>query len=297
MLLAISVTLFCGVLCAALAVAMRLREVPHLSRADVVSEAAFSDERRNRRSPFNRFLRLVGRFNPGMRRLSREQRHQPVYVGCRLTKEEFGGLIVCAMAGGAVAAAVIAREFGQTLTVIAPVVGAAIGWCVVNMWLRSAIQGRRKAILRILPEAVDLLALCVGAGLDFLGSLNRVVSAKAFSGEPIIEELTIALQEMKLGKRRAEALKDMAKRVNLQEMNSFVRTIVQADRMGTPIAEVLVIHAEDVRLQRFVRAEREALKAPLKLLVPLIFFIMPCVAIIVGAPIFLQFMHGSPLGK
>ena len=109
-----------------------------------------------------------------------------------------------------------------------------------------------------------------------------------------MEELSGALQEMNLGKRRADSLKGMAKRINLAELSSFVRTIVQADRMGTPIAQVLAVHAEDVRSQRFVRAERAALKAPIKILIPLIFCIMPCVAIIVGAPIFLQFMKESP---
>jgi tight adherence protein C len=89
----------------------------------------------------------------------------------------------------------------------------------------------------------------------------------------------------------------MAKRVNLPEMNSFVRTVVQAERMGTPIAEALAIHSDDVRFDRVQRAERAALKAPLKILIPLIFCIMPTVAIIVGAPIFLQFARQNPFAQ
>lgn len=296
MLLAMSVSFFCCVLCAALMVVARLVELPHLSRSDVMPDAS-DGSTGYRHHPLHRLLRVFGRWRTRAGRLSVEQRKRPVLTGLRWTHEEFDGLVVCSVVGGALAAVVFAKEFGAVFSPIALVVGAAIGWLLPKWWLRSAVARRKRVILRVLPEVVDLLALCVGAGLDFLGSLNRVVTAKAFSREPIIEELTIVLQEMKLGKRRADALKDMAKRINLQEMNSFVRTVVQADRMGTPIADVLVVHAEDVRLQRFVRAEREALKAPLKLLVPLIFFIMPCVAIIVGAPIFLQFMHGSPFGK
>lgn len=292
MLLAMSVTLFCGVLCAVLAATVHFVEIPHLSRSDVMPGATEDSPH-----PLNRWLRMVGNLPVGLRGLSVEQRRRPMYTGFQFTRQEFNGLLICSIVGSAFAVVIFAKEFGAIYNPIALVVGAAFGWIMPKLWLRSSLKRRKRAILRVLPEVVDLLALCVGAGLDFLGSLNRVVTAKAFSNEAIIEELTIALQEMKLGKRRADALKDMAKRVNLQEMNSFVRTVVQADRMGTPIADVLVIHAEDVRLQRFVRAEREALKAPLKLLVPLIFFIMPCVAIIVGAPIFLQFLHGSPLGK
>ena len=107
----------------------------------------------------------------------------------------------------------------------------------------------------------------------------------------------MALQEIKLGKRRAEALRALSKRLNIPELASFLRTVVQADRMGTPIAEALARHSEDLRSQRFMRAERAALQAPIKILGPLIFCIMPCVAIIVGAPIFLQFMRQSPFGQ
>ena len=89
----------------------------------------------------------------------------------------------------------------------------------------------------------------------------------------------------------------MGRRVNAPEMSSLVRTLVQADRMGTPIAEVLSVHSEDMRLERFTWAERQALKAPIKILVPLIFFIMPCVALIVGSPIFLQFMAQNPFHR
>ena len=85
------------------------------------------------------------------------------------------------------------------------------------------------------------------------------------------------LQDIKLGRLRAEALKALAQRIETPELSSFVRTMVQADRMGTPIADALAVHAEDIRLQRYLRAERAALKAPIKILIPLILFILPCV--------------------
>ena len=94
-----------------------------------------------------------------------------------------------------------------------------------------------------------------------------------------------------MGKSRREALKDMSARLNIPDVSSFVRTLIQAERMGAPVSETLAIISEDSRLNRFRRAERLALQAPMKLLIPLIFFILPTVAIIVGGPIFLQFMQ------
>ena len=220
----------------------------------------------------------------------------PIYAGSRVTIGMFRGLKVLSAAGGCALAAIVGAEVGGVPPMMWPVAGV-IGFVLPDMWLRSKKGARQRAILRQLPEIVDLLGLCLGAGLDFLVALNKVVSLRQAQKEPLIEELALTLQEIKLGKRRVDALKAMSKRLKLAEISSFVRTVVQADRMGTPITEVLAVHAEDVRMQRMERAERAALKAPMKILVPLIFFIMPCVAIIVGAPVFIQFMRQSPFGK
>jgi tight adherence protein C len=216
-----------------------------------------------------------------------------VYTGSSLTVEEFRGLKVLCAVGTCFAFSVFAFEFGW-LNPMFFVLATLTGFIAPNWWLRSRLDARQQAILRLLPEVIDLLSVSVRAGLDFLGAMVKIVSAQEFKKEALIEELQAVLQEIKLGKRKTEALKAMAKRVNLPEMNSFVRTVVQAERMGTPIAEALAIHSDDVRFDRVQRAERAALKAPLKILVPLIFCIMPTVAIIVGAPIFLQFARQNP---
>ncbi len=219
-----------------------------------------------------------------------------IYTGSQMTVLEFNGVRVLCGLFGAFAGLVLLRDFKQ-LPPSLVIIAVAVGLLAPSLWLKAKVAARQKAILRLLPEMVDLLSLCIGAGLDFLMALNKVVSLKKIQKEPLIEELAVALQEIKFGKRRMEALKAMAKRVNLPEISSFVRTVTQADRMGTPVGEVLAMHSEDVRGGRLMRAEREALKAPIKILVPLIFFIMPCVAIVVGAPIFIQFMTQSPFGK
>jgi tight adherence protein C len=221
--------------------------------------------------------------------------------GSTLTQEEFGGVKILSAVGGCLVGAVIAREFAAVHWLWLVLAGA-IGFTAPDLWRQARIRRRQKALVRPLPEVIDLLSLCVGAGLDFLVAISKVVEVMTAQKRgavrgALLEELSAVSQEVKLGKRRSEALKAMARRANTPEISSFVRTLTQADRMGTPIMEALAIHAEDVRFQRFNRAERAALKAPIKILFPLVFCIMPCVAIIVGAPIFIQFARQNPFGR
>jgi len=168
----------------------------------------------------------------------------------------------------------------------------ALGYFLPELWLRRKINQRRYEIARVLPETVDLLGLCVEAGLDFTTAVKWVIEKKV-SSNPMIEELTLVLDEIKWGKPRSQALKDMAKRLNIPEVSSFVQALVQAERMGTPVSEAFGIISEDTRLQRYRRGERYALQAPIKILLPLIFCILPVIGIIVGGPILLQFTQGG----
>ena len=165
------------------------------------------------------------------------------------------------------------------------------GLIIPRFWLKIRATARKKRILRTLPDAVDLIAMCVNAGLDFSLAVKWVVD-KSKPG-PLIEEFSFFLLETKVGKTRRQALKDMAKRIELPEMNSFTRALVQAERLGAPIEAALNRLADDIRDMRFRRAEKEALLAPLKMLIPLIFFIMPVVAIVVGGPVILQFLSAG----
>ncbi|MBI4322875.1 MAG: type II secretion system F family protein [Candidatus Omnitrophica bacterium] len=248
-----------------------------------------------RRGFLRALLSLVGRLVPWIRKRE-ERRGQLVDTASNLTTEEFEGIKVLAAGGGALLAMVILQELRE-VTPLWVMAAAVLGFVMPDAWLRARLARRHKAMMRLLPEIIDILALCVGAGLDFLGALNKVVAVKDWKREPLSEELAAVLQDIKLGKRRGEALRAMAKRVKMPEMTSFVRTLIQADRMGTPIGEALAIHAEDLRFQRFTKAERLALKAPIKILIPLIFCILPSVALIVGAPIFMQFVQQNPFGR
>lgn len=169
-----------------------------------------------------------------------------------------------------------------------------IGYILPDFYLKQKLNKRKNMISRRLPETVDLLGLCIEAGLDFVSAVRWVVDKTP--GTAMTEELAFVVEEIKWGKPRIQALKDMARRLDIPEMTSFVQTIIQADRMGTPVAEAFTIISEDARAQRFHRGQRTALQAPIKILVPLIFFIMPVIGIVIGGPILLQFMQGGLTG-
>lgn len=173
-------------------------------------------------------------------------------------------------------------------------VAAIGGFLMPIMALDNRVKARKYSIERVLPETVDLLSLCVGAGLDFMAAVRWIINKVKIN--PLIEELAVVLKEINVGKPRLEALRDMSKRLNTPDVTSFVRTLVQADRMGTPVEETFRILSEDSRMRRFHRGERIAMKAPIKMLVPLIFFILPVIMIIVAGPIMINFMTRGLFG-
>jgi len=165
-----------------------------------------------------------------------------------------------------------------------------IGFFVPSVWLSNHIQARRMTISRDLPEVVDLLTLCVDAGIDFMNSLGRIV--REFRRCPTTEELGIVSQEVQVGKRRRDALRAFSARVQTAEASSFSRTLIQADRMGTGIAEALRVLSEDMRLARYHWAERFAQQAPLKMLLPLLFSLASALIIVAG-PVLGQFLQSG----
>jgi len=165
------------------------------------------------------------------------------------------------------------------------------GFILPGMWLKQKVKKRQNQIAKELPSVIDLLNLCVGSGIDFMLAVQRVI--RDYKPCFLRDELSALWRENSMGTPRKEALRNLSWRVNLPEMSSFVSTLIQADKMGTPISDALEIQAEQMRIKRFQRGEESALKAPIKLLIPLIFFILPVVAIIVAAPILLQFLKGG----
>lgn len=171
----------------------------------------------------------------------------------------------------------------------------ALGFYIPEFWLKMKIHKVKNSIVRDLPDAIDLLSLCVNAGLDFLLALKWVIEKSAPS--ILILELKQVMQEVHVGKPRRDALTDFANKYQIPDLSTFTRALVQADRMGTSVADALNIISEDMRIARFRRGEQIALKAPLKMLIPLLFCIFPVVGIIVAGPVLLQFMQGNPMSK
>ncbi|MFC1657757.1 type II secretion system F family protein [Candidatus Omnitrophota bacterium] len=171
------------------------------------------------------------------------------------------------------------------------ILALCVGYFVPDLWINSKIKKRQAAVLKDLPHIIDLLNICVGAGLDFMMAVNRVV--EGFRSCVLVDELKVLIHEIKMGGSRRDSLKNLANRINSPEMISFVRTLLQADRMGTPIGETLKMQSEEIRMRRFQKGEEMALKAPIKLLAPLLLFILPVVMIVVAGPILIQFTRGG----
>lgn len=166
--------------------------------------------------------------------------------------------------------------------------GAVLGYFFPVIQLNREATQRRNSILRQLPTTLDLLTICVEAGLSLQAALFKVVEKTRPS--PLREEIDQVLREIQLGRPRAEALKDMAKRINLKEVNSVVLAMVQAEAMGTSIAKNLRIQADIARENRWSRAQEMAYKAPVKLTFPLVFFIFPTMFIVIFGPVVLDLM-------
>jgi tight adherence protein C len=165
------------------------------------------------------------------------------------------------------------------------------GFLLPDKLINDIKKARWSEILRTMPGAVDVLSLSVEAGLDFQVAMQRFVER----GTPgaLRDEFSTILNDMRLGKTRAEAIRDFGRRVSLPDVGSFVSVLVQADQLGVPIGEVLRSQAAVIRVQRFQRAEQEGARASQKLLVPLVFFIFPAVLIVILGPVVLHFISGE----
>lgn len=168
-------------------------------------------------------------------------------------------------------------------------VGAgSFGYVLPNILVYNAGQKREELMQRALPDALDLLTISVEAGLGFDAALMHV--AKNTTG-PLAQELSRLLQEMQLGVGRAEAMRAMAERSTIADLRSFCLAMVQADQLGIPIGRVLRVQSKEMRVKRRQRAEEKAQQVPVKIMIPLVLFIMPCLLIVIGGPAALQVME------
>jgi len=161
---------------------------------------------------------------------------------------------------------------------------AAVGYLLPDIWLTRAVNKRKKRILKGIPDAIDLLVICVEAGLGLDQALLRIGQEIVVSYPELNEEFNQINLEQRAGKPRLEAWQSMADRTKLEEFNSLVTMLQQTDRFGTPIVRALARYSEEIRTARRQRAEEAAAKTKIKILFPLVFFIFPCLFIVLLAP-------------
>jgi len=171
--------------------------------------------------------------------------------------------------------------FGTFTTVLAGIAGLAIGLFLPRFWLGARIAERNYRTRKALPDALDLMTTSVEAGLSLDAALIRVAE---FQRGPFQEELTVALQDMTLGKSRRDALEEITQRLNVSEVITFIQSVNQAEVTGAPIGQVLRVQAEQVRVKRRQAAEAQAQRAPLLMIFPLAFFIFPSLFIVLLGP-------------
>jgi tight adherence protein C len=177
--------------------------------------------------------------------------------------------------------------FGFTMRIILVLVATAIGWFGPNLYLYQKVYDRSKRMQRDLPDAIDLMTISVESGLAFDAAVQQV--ARNTEG-PLSDEFSRVLREMQIGQGRAQALRGLAERTEVEDLKSFVTAMVQADSFGIPIANVLRIQSSEIRTKRRQRAEEQAQKVPVKITIPLIFCILPTLFIAVMGPAVIHIM-------
>jgi tight adherence protein C len=168
----------------------------------------------------------------------------------------------------------------------------ALGYMAPNMWLNWKTSGRRKRIRRSIPDALDLMVICVDAGLGLDQALLRVGQELGVSSPDIQEEFLQVNREQRAGRPRLEAWQNLADRTEIEEFNAFVNMLAQTDRFGTPIIRALSRLSEDIRGKRRQHAEEAASKTKIKIIFPLVLCIFPCIFIVLLAPAILSIMQG-----
>lgn len=274
---------------AALRAAQEKRKVPSL--ANVLGQGEPVDMRQAKLSrpwservmrPMLRKLYRMGRYLTPSRNIEQLQ-HNLIVAGLPggLTVTDFLGLrflmgaIFCVLV-----VVLMATSQPVGLTIAYSAVAFLVGLYVPNFWLRSKAQARQKAISRALPDALDMMSICVDAGLGFEAAIQKV----AYQSEDVLSmEMRRVISEIRVGVPRAEALRHLADRTDVADVSSFVGVLVQADRLGVAIRNVLTAQSVQMRIQRRQRAQESAAKAPVKMMIPMVLFIFPALfAVILG---------------
>ena len=171
-----------------------------------------------------------------------------------------------------------------TAQLVIYICAALAGYFLPMLWLRHVVSQRKEKIQDAFPDGLDLMVVCVEAGLGLDAAISRVSSEIRFAHRELAEEFNLVSLELRTGLSRAEALKNLSRRIDLEEVSSLVALLVQTDKFGTSIGQSLRVHSDSMRVNRQLRAEELAAKLPVKMLFPLVFFIFPSLFVVVVGP-------------
>lgn len=213
----------------------------------------------------------------------REPRHLTMYVGSRVFLGLLGMISVIAIS-----------QFDSPLLIVG---AGGIGFFLPRFWLKRKIKARQRLITLGLPDALDLTVICVEAGLALDQAILRVGEDIRLSHPELAGEFYLFNLEMRAGKPRVEALHNLAERTGVDDVRALVATLVQTDRFGTSVAQALRVHSDSLRTERRQRAEEQAAKTTIKMIVPLVLFILPSLLVVTIGPAMIQLYHTlSPMG-
>ncbi|MEO6198233.1 MAG: type II secretion system F family protein [Dehalococcoidia bacterium] len=217
--------------------------------------------------------RLVSRVLP--QSMLADVQHQLMVAGHPMrynTYLSFWGLSTLLLSGMGLLIFASAPTDGMFQKLLAGGIFVLLGWSFPRMWLKGKVKAKQKAVIRSLPDTMDMITTCVEAGLGLDAALSRV--AEKGDG-PLADEMQKMLLDIGMGKLRREAMTELSERVGVDELTNFFNSIMQAEQLGVGIAQVLRVQSEQMRTQRRQRAERQAHEAPIKMLFPLVLFVFP----------------------
>jgi tight adherence protein C len=248
----------------------------------------------NRSAPksaiFNIFMHLGNRLRLNKTDDSSSKQMRFLKAGIRNPK---AGLIFwgvkCFLAISFLAAFLALRFFvfsvmNTQLTLVLGVLIPFLGFYLPDIWLLQKTEKRQDKLLKALPDALDLMVVCVEAGMGLDEAINRVAEESKLQSRELSDEFVLLSLELRAGKQRKDALKNLAERTQLEEVKNLVTLLIQADKFGTNIADTLRVYSDSFRTERFQRAEEMAAKMPVKLIFPLILFIFPALFIVIIGP-------------
>ncbi len=234
---------------------------------------------------FTKTLQFISRKSKTAEKTSTEKKLEKdlMMAGIRMPPEEYNALkmIITGAFIGLMIIIVLTLSIDLRTKMMIILGGIVISYLGPRYYLIAKIKNRQNAIRIQMPDAMDLLSVSIEAGLSFDGALSRLVQQ---TKNELTEEMSIMLRQVQMGRTRRDALKDLAQRCDIPELKVFTTSMIQAEQYGIPIKNILKEQASQIRVQRRQSAEEKAMKAPVKMMIPIILFIFPVIFIILLAP-------------